>query len=357
MTDGGQEVTECLKNLDSALAIFPRNSAVTELPEFSYLKGKVDMWGQAYDDNQQIDGLGPTRRNPVTAVYEPSLTDPQYPGVQYRVAVHEFGHHVMNLCFTGEDHAVWAELHEKGVERNRSVSGTESPPFSQGLMVNIDEFFAGLSQAYFHMHSLPTRHLAEFFPDQFEFLKQFYGPLTPLQTEDSRFIRYVSGSGFSTPWTVPVGGTYEHPTLGYSIELLPEWTIERELSYETRINIGYAMEVSIGYQALAEGADPDVEINRLAQSRVREWDQWTGGWDQSEVKSFEQVPTDGPATYRIRYYGHESPHYCEINVIEYLLTTSQDGRNFGVVLRGSSCGVSDIFAVPDLETMLGSFTP
>ena len=73
--------------------------------------------------------------------------------------------------------------------------------------------------------------------------------------------------------------------------------------------------------------------------------------------SFGRAETDGPAACRVRYYGHESPHYCDMNVIDYLLTTSQDGRNFGVVLRGPSCGVSDIFAVPDLETMLRSFTP
>ena len=140
MVDGRRDVVECIDESGSAYAIFPRGAGVTELPEFSFLKGKADMWGQRYDDNRQIDGLGATKAGRVSAVYEPALTDPGYSFVLYKVAVHEFGHHVMNLCFTEKDYETWSDIHESSVDKVLSVYGFDAPPFDQGLMVNIDEF-------------------------------------------------------------------------------------------------------------------------------------------------------------------------------------------------------------------------
>ncbi len=141
MIDGRRDIADCIEDdWDSAFAIFPKAYPVTDLPEFSYLKGKKDMWEQSYDDPLQIDGLGPTRSNPVTAVSEWSLIqDPSYPYRRYEVAVHEFAHHLMNLCFTRQDHESMEELRYSSMELG----------YGEGLMVNTDEFFAGLSEVYF----------------------------------------------------------------------------------------------------------------------------------------------------------------------------------------------------------------
>ena len=355
MVDGRRDVVKCIDEAGSAYAIFPRRAGVTELPEFSFLKGKADMWGQAYDDHKQIDGLGATKAARVSAVYEPALTDPGYSFVRYKVAVHEFGHHVMNLCFTENDFQIWRDIHKRAVDRVLSVYGFDVPPFDQGLMVNIDEFFAGLSQLYFFRHDVPRRHAEQFFPEAFEFLEDFYGLLTPQETDRPAYVQYVTSSGTPLPWIVPGGGTYQHSALGYSIELLPGWKVERDGAYKSVLSSPSA-EISIRYTRLPDGADDDDQLMRLAESSREDWDQWTQDWDKSEVKSFEKKSLDGQESYWILYYGHESANYCDIDVIERVLITSHDGIKYGVVLQGLVCGAGNLSAIQDIETMLRSFS-
>ena len=349
MLDGRRDIADCIEDdWDSAFAIFPKTYPVTDLPEFSYLKGKKDMWGQSYDDPLQMAGLGPTRSNPVTAVSEWALIqDPSYPYRRYKVAVHEFAHHLMGLCFTRQDHESLEELRYSSMELG----------YGEGLMVNTGEFFAGLSEVYFSIEGgIPRRHL-EYFPSRvMEYLEEFYGALAPAETEDPMYLRYVTSSGVPLPWLNAAGGTFEHATFGYNIDLLPNWKVESHDTYRTLLS-GPSSEISIEYTRLASSADTESELVHLAESQRQEWERWTQGWDVTEVKSFERESTDAQDSYWIRYHGHESSKYCNIDVIERVLITSDKGRNFGVVLEGSVCGAQIHARIQDVETMLRSFTP
>ena len=345
MIDGRRDIAECIEDeWYSSFAIFPKQFPVTDLPEFAYLKGKSDHWGQAYDDPLQIDGLGPTRSNPVTAVSEWALIqDSSYPYRRYEVAVHEFAHHLMNLCFTGEDHAALEEFLTDSLEMG----------YGEGLMINTDEFFAGLSEVYFSIDgSIPRRHLEHFPSGVMEFLEEFYGVLTPAATEVPGYVRYVTSSGVVLPWLNEEGVEFVHPTFGYSIDLLPDWKVESQDAYRTVVS-GPSSTIRIEYSRLAAGGDSEHQLAQIAEAQRRKWEQWTQGWDQTEVTSFE-LERD---SYWIRYYGHESSQYCDIDVIERVLIAAHDGQEFSVVLAGSVCGASIQARAQDIETMLGSFSP
>ena len=349
MLDGRRDIADCIADLDSAFAIFPKDAPVTDLPEFSYLRGRRDMWGRPYEGGA-IFGLGGVKGNPVSAASEQSLIpDPQYPNQGPWVAVHEFAHHLMNLCFTEEDHNAWAELRQETLEADLG--------YGAGLMVNVDEFFAGVSTAYFSIHyAIPRRHLAQFPPGVLERLEEFYGALTPVAADVPGRVRYVSSSGVATPWVTATGGAYEHAAFGYTITLPSGWSVEQEESYETLLSAP-SMEVRIRYRRLPDGADRDEELARFAESDRDAWERWTAGWDESEVRSFERESADGQTSYWIRYYGHESPGYCSIDRIHRLLIASHDGSSYAVAVEGGVCGAGQVSKVREVETILRSFTP
>ena len=187
------------------------------------------------------------------------------------------------------------------------------------------------------------------FPQAFAFLEEFYGILTPKETDRPGYVQYVTASGIPLPWLVPGRFTYEHSTFGYSIELLPGWKVEREGVHDVLLsgrNWPWP-EVRIEYTLLPDSAEADDSLVRLAESRIEEW-------DKSEVRSFERV-SDGQESYWIYYYGHESPEYCDIDRIERVLIASHNGRSYGVVLQGVICGAGNHLAVGDMETMLRGF--
>ena len=81
MLDGRQDIRDCLGRIGSALAIVPDGDPVTALPEFSYLRGKKDMWGQPYDSTDS-PGLGGIIDRPVSSTSEQRLFgDPGYPPI------------------------------------------------------------------------------------------------------------------------------------------------------------------------------------------------------------------------------------------------------------------------------------
>ena len=349
MLDGRRDIADCIGNLDSAFAIFPKDRPITDLPEFSYLKGRRDMWGRLYESGL-IYGLGGVKENPVSAASEQSLIpDPQYPNQGYWVAVHEFAHHLMNLCFSGEDHAIWEGLRRETIEADLG--------YGEGLMVNVDEFFAGVSTAYFSIHdTIPRRHLDYLPREVLERLEEFYGALASVETGTPGHVRHVSTSGTSTPWVTAAGGTYQHNTFGYSIGLLPGWKVERAGLYELLLSAP-SIEIRIRYDLMPKGANPEDELVSLAESDRDGWEQWTRDWDEAEVKSFERESVDGLDSYWIRYYGRESPMYCSIDRIHRVMVVSHEGRSYGVVLEGGICDAGQQSKIWDLETMLRSFIP
>ena len=351
MLDGRQDIADCIRGWDSSFAIFPKDAAVTDLPEFAYLIGQKDIWGRPFDEPGLIFGLGGTRANPVSAASEQSLLpNPDYPFQGYWVAVHELGHHLMNLCFSAKDHSSWKRLHQETIEADLG--------YGQGLLINVDEFFAGLTEVYFSIHNfIPKRHLNSIPGEVLERLEAFYGILTPTEADEPGYVRYVSESGIPTLWLTAAGGTYEHTTFGYRIELPPGWGIEHEDVYEVRLSSNIA-EIRIQYSALPDSSDTKDELLLLAEQERANWEQWTRDWDASEVNSFELESIDGQDSYWIRYYGHEAPQFCEIDRIQRVLITAHDERDYGVVLTGHVCGGARTKAnIQDVEVTLRSFVP
>ena len=351
MLDGRQDIQDCMLVSDSALAIVPDGDPVTALPEFAYLSGGADMWGQLYDSTDS-PGLG---GDPVSSTPEQKLrTKPGYPPNR---DVHEPAHHIDGQCFTQDDLTKWKDIHRRAVDRVHSVFGYDVPPFDWGLLVDYGEFFAGLTQYYFFQADAPKRYAEEFFPEAFEFLEDVYGRFEPTESDRPGWVRYVSPSGYPIPWLVPGGVPFEHSTLGFTIDLLSGWEVSSESIRETLIadrNWPFP-EIRIKYIPLPTDANAEGALERLAEAQRSDWQQWTRYWNQSEVRSFERESLDAQESYWIRYHGHDSPERCKLDRIERLLIASHEGREYGVILEGSACGRGNDFAVRDFETMLRNF--
>jgi hypothetical protein len=169
MLRGRDDIRVRLVQQEAALAIIPKDSFVTELPEFAWLSGQTDRNGNAYD-SFAIRGLGAVQGQPVTATSEENLLG--LPGDPFRaesVAHHEFAHAVMNLGFTTDDLSRWRQFYEDAVQ-NGTFPGTFA-------MVHQDEYFAELSQSYFSVNNEiggPSA-VQSGDPAAFSFLKEVYG--------------------------------------------------------------------------------------------------------------------------------------------------------------------------------------
>jgi hypothetical protein len=145
MMSGRDGLTECMKSQRAVLAIIPENHFVTELPEFSHLSGRMDLNGNPYD-SLNIRGLGAIPSNPVTATSEENLL--KRPTDRFRnedITVHEFAHALMNLCWSEADRKLWTDLY---------IASKDSVIFANTFsQVNIDEFFAEVSQSYFEVNN------------------------------------------------------------------------------------------------------------------------------------------------------------------------------------------------------------
>ena len=196
MLNGRRDLADCIAVYNSGLAIFPEGRPMTDLPEFAFLRGRKDIWGRSYDEpNSTLWGGGAVKGRPVSATIEQGLLrdlDHYFP--QYHVTVHEFAHHIMNLCFTQDDHALW-----EGLRRESAQAGSR---FGEGLMVNVDEFFAGVSSAYFGINGGIPKRALERFPDAVSAsLEDIYGVLAHTESVRGR-VQYVTRSGIPLPWLV-----------------------------------------------------------------------------------------------------------------------------------------------------------
>ena len=124
MLRGRDDIRGRLVQQEAALAIIPKASFVTELPEFAGLSGRIDRNGNAYD-SFAIRGLGAVRGQPVSATSEENLLGlPGDPFWAESIAHHEFAHAVMNLGFTTDDLDRWTQinyLNEYTIGGNRKV--------------------------------------------------------------------------------------------------------------------------------------------------------------------------------------------------------------------------------------------
>ncbi len=175
MLSGRSDIPKCMARTGAQLAIIPKDTFVTGLPEYSYLAGKAAFTGRTYE-SFQIRGLGAIKGQPVSSGPEEQLIDdfdehhPYYPYIALSTA-HEFAHAIQNLCFREQDHQTWDGLYADALEAG-IYPGSH-------MMANVMEFFAVVSTAYFEvtteLHPEPSRaRLAEDFPAIVDALDEIY---------------------------------------------------------------------------------------------------------------------------------------------------------------------------------------
>ena len=301
------------------MAIVPDGDPVTALPEFAYLKGrKGGLWGGT-PDGTHTPGLG-AGRDPVSATPEQMLLGDATRYPPHR-DTHEPGHQWMNVCFTADDHKKWTAIHDRAVDKVLSEFGFDKPPFDYGLMINPDEFFAGLSEAYFFDHHVPRRYVKQFFPEAFAFLEEFYGVLTPTDSDRPGWTQYVNPMGDPLPWLVPAGGRYRHDTLGYSIDIPTQTELVAEEEYSTRWE-GHGLTVAVSYRDLSDYRFVGDTLRQFAERRRGEVER------RATVTSLERETIDGQDSYWLRYVMDGW-----WDVVERMLATSFDGREYVVLLE------------------------
>ena len=131
-------IPACLTASGADLAIIPKGSYVYELPEFADSKGTPDI--------ETVSGLGGVPGQPVSSTSEVNLL--RLPGDQHAfvdVAIHEYAHAIMNLCFNAAERAKNKELYTEA-QRAGWFTG-------EYAMTNVDEFFAVFTTIYFDENS------------------------------------------------------------------------------------------------------------------------------------------------------------------------------------------------------------
>ncbi len=162
-------IPACLAASGADLAIIPKGSYVYELPEFADSKDTPDI--------ETVSGLGGVPGQPVSSTSEMNLL--RLPGDQHAfvdVAIHEYAHAIMNLCFNAAERAKNKELYTEA-QRAGWFTG-------EYAMTNVDEFFAVFTTIYFDENSelshlgIP-RHagnavLRRKYPGIYAFMEQIY---------------------------------------------------------------------------------------------------------------------------------------------------------------------------------------
>ena len=102
MATAPQSILDSLSSEKTIVAIFGNSQLITDLPPFSFLRGKLTFDGRSYST---VNGLGGVLGNPSTGIGEKNLLwladDPYTNGSSWEVVlVHEWAHSVMDLGFS-----------------------------------------------------------------------------------------------------------------------------------------------------------------------------------------------------------------------------------------------------------------
>ena len=307
MVDLRHDIRECLVREGAAMAVFPEDGFVVELPEFARLKGeKAPHSDTLFDDYQ--GGLGADKGQPVSATSEKGLLHDPGPNSTY-ITMHEFAHAIQNLCFTRQDHETWNALYDAAIQ-------ADVFPGSYA-MLNEKEFFAQTSVAYFNAPIQDALKTA--LPQTFAFLEGVYGELSPPPAPTPGPFRKVVNRDLKR---------------SYSIEIPKDWTQDSSGDvhyYRGKIdeNWGYVQGyLDIQAANLADGTT----LEQFAQS-VR--DEPLGGWPTTwpaesmfETTSFERTQVDGQDAYSIAYRVWEGSYKLFFDeVVEIVVVASSPPGN------------------------------
>jgi len=137
-----KELLRRLWDAGADVAIIGCKQVTTDMPPHQYLKGCKTADGRCFD--QACRGLGGSVSIPTTTCGEENCTmrgDARY--ASENVLVHEFGHAVMNIGMSNEQHQEVHRAYEQA--RAKGVYSLECY-----MMANADEYWAEGVQAWFH---------------------------------------------------------------------------------------------------------------------------------------------------------------------------------------------------------------
>ena len=281
------DIRACLTGSGAAVAVFPKDGYVVELPEFAHLKGEEILHFDIPADEFQ-GGLGAVRGYPVSAVPEWNLLEDRAGPYAGDVTMHEFAHAVMNLCFTREDRAEVAELYDEALRAN-AFPGSYA-------MTDEREFFADTSLAYLNapIHdwgldgSQPFQDaLKTTLPQTFAFMERVYGDPLPPPTPAPEPLRQV------------VNRDHKY---AYSIEIPQDWTLRASGEVSEYWGDAPHGDLTIWVVDLAEGTTLEQFAQSVRGGLLGEWP------DASlfKITSFERTQAGGKDAYSIAYRVWES---------------------------------------------------
>ena len=279
------DIRACLTSEGAAVAVFPKDGYVVELPEFAHIKGEEILHFDIPAEEFQ-GGLGAIKGHPVSAVPEWSLLEDRaglFTGV---LAMHEFAHAVMNLCFPPEDIDEVAKLYDEALQ-------ADALPDESYAMLDEREFFAETSLAYLNAPiydwgldgSQPFQDaLRTTLPQTFAFMERIYGDPLPPPTPPPLPLRKV----------VNIDHKY-----AYSIEIPQDWTLHASGASGEYWYWGDSApgNLDIWVVDLADGTDLEQFAQSVRGGLLGEWP------DASlfEITAFERMQVGGRDAYSIAY--------------------------------------------------------
>lgn len=340
MLDGRADIRECIEGQGSSFVVRQKGHENWGLPGFEDLRGREDVWGRIYNE---LHGWGGTPYQPTAVISEESLLgETKYR--PYDVAIHEFAHTIMNLCFDHNTMRKLDALYESTVDDGRG--------FGIDMLVDRNEFFAEFSSIYFDAHTVvPRRALIERLPVLFEFLEKVYGELTIHELEFTGNRTYKTQSGISIPWeslntSIDENRTrtvYLDPSLKYSVEVPNEWeltTQESESVVWSRIagtSIAGRLNITILEFPPQEFLLSTSLLAGFGEIWQRDYQMQHADWEIFSKTSSGQIQFNGIDWLMSEYFGVESAESCPVKVRSLVGVLTHRDFHFGVTLRMALC--------------------
>ena len=173
------DVAQRMSDAGASLAIIPKDRYITEIPELSYLQGRLDPNGNPYD-SFTVRGAGGMTGQTTTVTSEENLLGLDEDRTRFwaeDITVHEWSHAIENLGLNTATRAESRKLFDRAREAGL-WPGTFAMAVDGGR-----EFFAELTQSFFEVNNelggraeLSEDNEEGILADVFEALKDVYGP-------------------------------------------------------------------------------------------------------------------------------------------------------------------------------------